>query len=97
MIGPITEYLDLEQLGKDPTGLGRWLVMTVKGSNGSQRTPNSSTSYQQHQQYLTMQQKDLTCLRTKFCKDLMAQLRRWQQDGDKLIVCLDVNEDIYCK
>jgi hypothetical protein len=30
MFGPITEYLDLEQLGKDPTGFGRWLVMTVK-------------------------------------------------------------------
>jgi hypothetical protein len=27
----------------------------------------------------------------------MAQLRRWQQDEDKLIVCLDANEDIYCK
>jgi hypothetical protein len=27
----------------------------------------------------------------------MAQLRRWQQDGVKLIVCLDANEDIYHK
>ncbi len=36
MFGPITEYLDLEQLGKDPTELGRWSVMTVKRSNGSQ-------------------------------------------------------------
>jgi hypothetical protein len=44
-----------------------------------------------------MQQKDLTCSGTKFHKGLMAQLRQWQQDGDKLIVCLDANEDIYCK
>ncbi len=36
MFSPITEYLDLEQLGKDPTGLGRWWIMTVKGNNGSQ-------------------------------------------------------------
>jgi hypothetical protein len=35
MFGPITKYLDLEQLEKDPMGLGRWLVMTVKGGNGS--------------------------------------------------------------
>jgi hypothetical protein len=35
LFGPITEYLDIEQSGKDPTRLGRWLVMTVKGSNGS--------------------------------------------------------------
>ncbi len=27
----------------------------------------------------------------------MSQLQQWQQDGDKLIVCLDANEDIYCK
>jgi hypothetical protein len=71
MFGPITEYLDIEQLGKNPTGLGRWLVMTVKGSNGSQtrivcryypcydRNPDSSTSYQQHPRYLITQQKDL--------------------------------------
>jgi hypothetical protein len=60
MFGPITEYLDIEQLGKDPTGLGRWSVMTVKGSNSSQtrivcgynpcynKNPDISTSYQQH-------------------------------------------------
>ncbi len=27
----------------------------------------------------------------------MYQLLLWRQDGDKLIVCLDANEDIYCK
>ncbi len=27
----ITEHLDYDQLGKDETGLGRWLVMTFKG------------------------------------------------------------------
>ncbi len=35
MFGPITEHLDLEQSGKDPLGLGRWLVMTVKRDNGA--------------------------------------------------------------
>jgi hypothetical protein len=32
-----------------------------------------------------------------FLWTLMAQLRWWQQDGDKLIVYLDANEDIYHK
>jgi hypothetical protein len=89
MFGPTTEYQDIEQLGKDPMGLGRWLVMTVKGSNGSQmtivcgynpcynRNPDSSTSYQQHRRYFIMQQKDLTCPQTKFREDLMAQLWWW--------------------
>jgi hypothetical protein len=107
--GTVTEYLDHHQLGKDKTGLGRWSIMTFKGDNRVQkrvvcgynpcydRNLNSSTSYQQHRRYFIRQQKELTCLRTKFCEDLVSQLLRWQQDGDKLIVCLDANEDIYCK
>jgi hypothetical protein len=27
----------------------------------------------------------------------MAQLKRWREQGDKLIVCLDANEDVYRK
>jgi hypothetical protein len=27
----------------------------------------------------------------------VSQLWQWQQDGDKLIVCLDANKDIYSK
>jgi hypothetical protein len=107
--GTVTEYLDYQQLGKDETGLGRWSVKTFKGDNGVQtrvvcgynpcynKNPDSSTAYQQHRQYFIRQQKDLTCLRTKFRKDLVSQLQGWQQDGDKLIVCLDTIEDIYHK
>ena len=27
----------------------------------------------------------------------MTQLHKWQEEGDRLVVCLDANEDIYKK
>jgi hypothetical protein len=44
-----------------------------------------------------MQKKDLTCPRKKFHGDLVSQLEKWRKDGDRLVVCLDANEDIYKK
>ena len=44
-----------------------------------------------------MKEKDCTCPRTGFKKDLLAQLGKWREQGDRLIVCMDVNEDIYRK
>ena len=44
-----------------------------------------------------MKEKDRTCPRTRFKKDLLAQLRKWREQGDRLKVCMDVNEDIYRK
>ena len=52
-------------------------------------------SYQQQRRYFTMKEKDRTCSRTGFKNDLLAQLRKWREQGDRLIVCMDVNEDIY--
>ncbi len=106
--GPILDYLVHDQPGKDKTGLGRWSVITFKGENSLTRVvcgynpcynskPDSSTSYQQLQRYFITQRKDLTCPRIRFQEDLVAQLRKWREDGDKLIVCLDSNEHIYRK
>jgi hypothetical protein len=61
------------------------------------KNPTSSTMYQQHRQFFITQRKDLTCLRTKFREDLVAQLMRWRKDGDHLIECLDANKHIYKK
>ena len=44
-----------------------------------------------------MKEKDRTCPRTRFKKDLLAQLRKWREQGDRLIVCIDLNKDIYRK
>ena len=44
-----------------------------------------------------MKENDCTCPRTRFKNDLLAQLRKWKEQGDRMIVCMDVNEDIYLK
>ena len=108
MFGPLTSSLDHGAEKKDPSGLGRWSVMTVQGEGFKTRivcgynpcynkNPNSSTTYQQHRRYLINKKKDLTCPRTKFRDDLIDQLSKWREAGDKLIVCLDANENIYSK
>ncbi len=33
-IGPLMEYIEHDQPGKDKTGLGWWAVMTFKGDRG---------------------------------------------------------------
>ena len=57
----------------------------------------SNTSYQQQQQFFITKQKDGTCPSKRFREDLIAQLKQWREDGDRLIVCLDTNENIYNK
>jgi hypothetical protein len=45
-----------------------------------------------------MQKKDCTsCPREKFREQLIAQLKQWREQGDRLIVCLDANKDIHRK
>ena len=108
MFGPLTSSLDYGAEKMDKSGLGRWSVMTVQGEGFKTRiicgynpcynnNSNSSTSYQQHRRYLINKRKDLTCPRTKFREDLIEQLLKWREEGDKLIVCLDANENIYTK
>ena len=105
--GGVIDYLDMSKSGKDESGLGRWVVMTfesdvrtriVCGYNpcGNDKT-NSGTVYQQHRRYWITKRRSLVCPRVKFREDLVKQLRKWRADGDRLIVCLDANEDIYKK
>ena len=108
MFGPLTDQLDFNESGKDDTGLGRWSVMTVQGDGARTRIVcgynpcgnnklNSGTTYQQHRRYFVTQQKDLSCPRVRFRQDLVKRLKQWQEEGDRLIVCMDANEDIYKK
>ena len=108
VVGPLTEFIEQGQVSKDETCLGRWSVMTFKGNQGRtlvvcsynpcyNNNPDSTTLYQQHQRFLITKKKDLTCPRRKFREDLIGQLKRWRKEGDRLIVCLDANEDIYEK
>ena len=110
LYGPLIEQYNFELSGKDDTGLGRWVVMTFQGEEGKKTrvvaaycpcvTPPKATksSYQQHKRYLVNKEKDYeTCPRTRFREDLIKQLRLWREEGDRLIVCMDANENIYKK
>ena len=59
--------------------------------------PESSTSYQQHRRYFITKKGNLTCPWTKFKEDLVTQLKKRQEDGNRQIICLDANEHIYKK
>ncbi len=56
-----------------------------------------STSYQQQRRFFLRTQQDLTCPRRKLHDDLIAQLKKWREVGDHLIICMDANVDIYSK
>ena len=109
MFGPITEYLDMSEGGKDESGLGRWVVMTLRGSDNTTTRivcgynpcgndkPDSGTVYQQHRRYFINKEKSLVCPRVQFREDLIELLTKWKEEGNRLIVCLDANEHIYRK
>ena len=46
---------------------------------------------------LVTKERDRTCPRTRFKSNLITQLMGWRKEGDRLIVCMDINEDIYRK
>ncbi len=108
LFGHLTDQLDHNKSGKDPTGLGRWTVMTLQGDGvrsqvfygynpcGNNKL-NSRTTYQQQKRFFITARKDLTCPRKKFHDDLTRQLKKWREDGDCLVVCMDTNENIYKK
>ncbi len=108
LFGHLTEQLDFKESGKDPTGLGRWTVMTLQGEGvrtqivcgynpcGNNRL-NSGTSYQQQRRFFVTEKGDLSCPRKKFHDDLTGLLNQWRNEGDRIVVCMDANENIYSK
>jgi hypothetical protein len=108
LFGQLTEQLDPNKSGKDPTGLGRWTVMTMK-EEGIQRrivcryNPcgntklNSGTLYQQQWRYFVTQRNNLVCPRKGFHNNLIEQITTWQGEGEQIIVCMDANKHIYKK
>ena len=109
LYGPLIDQYDFEASGKDDIGLGRWVVMVFRGSDGITTrvvcgyNPCKSnirarrSSYQQHRRYFIEKEKDTMCPRRRFHNDLVRQLTQWREAGDRIIVCMDANEDIYKK
>lgn len=108
--GWILDHLDSGEVQRDELNLGRWVVMTFRGANelrtrvlcgynpcyNRSKVPNG-TVYQQQARHLITVRKNMTCPRTQFRHDLHTLLTGWRAAGDRIIVCMDVNENIYKK
>ena len=109
LFGSLIQTFDVDHSGKDDTGFVRWCYMTFCGSEGIKtrvvcgynswynNKKESNTSYQKHRRFFITKQKDRTCPRKRFQEDLIAHLKHWREDGDRLIFDLDTNENIYNK
>ncbi len=108
MFGPLTEYLDVPASEKDISGLGRWTTMLLRGSAGVQtriicgynlcqsNCQDNSTNYAQQRKHQVWHSQDhITCPRVKFREDLGKLLREWRAAGDRLVVCINANKNIY--
>ena len=57
----------------------------------------SGTTYQQHRTFYIDKQKDLICPRKWFVNDLIKQLETRREEGARIVLCADANENIYDK
>jgi hypothetical protein len=55
---------------------------------------NSGTTYQQQQHYFITKRKVLTCPLILFRHDLVKQLQKWREAGDKIILFMDHNKHV---
>ena len=55
------------------------------------------TTYQQHRRFYINKQKDLTCIIKRFVNDLIKKLETWREEGARIVLCADSNENIYDK
>eukprot|EP00956_Cyclotella_meneghiniana_P010074 scaffold13929_cov79-Cyclotella_meneghiniana.AAC.4 len=105
--GEMASLMNSNQSGTDESGLARWTVMEFRGGDGHKTKVlcgyvpcknsrvDSGTSYQQQRRYFIHKEKKDEEPRTRLLQDLKALLDKWKEDGDRIVVCLDANEDIY--
>ena len=85
---PLIQQYNFEASGKDPTGLGRWVSILLRGKDGittglvcgynpcASSKKATRSSYQQHGSYLIKKEKDTMCPRKRFKEDLLLQLTK---------------------
>ena len=107
--GNLMDQFDGDVSGRDKLGLGRWTFMRFAGSDGVvtyvvygynptvKNKVESGTTYQQHRGFYINKQKNLTCPRKRFLNDLIKQLETWREEGARIVLCADANENIYDK
>lgn len=90
--------------GSDASGLGRWTWVRYRGKNqtslrfvtayrASKVSKGSSTVYAQQRNTL-LKRDDSRCPRQAFVEDIGKEVKKWQEQGDAIIIALDANDDI---
>eukprot|EP00956_Cyclotella_meneghiniana_P027275 scaffold60862_cov41-Cyclotella_meneghiniana.AAC.5 len=105
--GEMASLMSVEGSGTDESGLARWTSMEFRGEEGcitkvlcgyvpcKNNRQDSGTSYQQQRRYFISKEKKDDEPRTRFLADMTKVLTKWKEDGHRIVVCLDANEDVY--
>jgi hypothetical protein len=105
--GELASCMNSANSGIDPLGLGRMVWMEFRGRDGHSTVmlsgyvpcrnnrEDSGTSYQQQRRYFINKEKEVAEPRARLLKDMTEMLTKWREEGKRLVVCLDANEDVY--
>ena len=95
-----------QSIAKDPSGLGRWVSVRLKGRQQMYtrfvsayrpcQNPGISTTWVRHLNYFRTIGIDSENPRDKFDEDLATEKRSWKEEGDNIIIEIDMNENAYC-
>jgi exonuclease III len=92
--------------GADPTGLGRWTWVKLTGRQGLEiriingyrpvrdTSNRAGTVYSQHKKYF-MENEEYWDPRLAFLDDLEEEIKRWQAEGNLIILGVDLNDNTW--
>lgn len=92
--------------GKDTSGLGRWSHILLEGKHchkvrfvsaynpcKTQDVTKTRTVYNQHKTYF-QKKGSYNCPRLQFRLDLVEQIKKWQRNGELIVIMMDFNENL---
>jgi hypothetical protein len=94
----------IHKTGEDPTNLGRWVWQSFRGKEGKilrvitayrpcKSANGVTTVMNQHKVYFMNKDND-SCPRKIFVTQLCEEVKKWLEEGDHIVIVIDLNEDI---
>eukprot|EP00956_Cyclotella_meneghiniana_P029293 scaffold70426_cov59-Cyclotella_meneghiniana.AAC.4 len=105
--GEAASLYNASNSGSDPTGLARYTYVEIKGNEGfstmlltgyvpcKNTSLYNGTSYQQQKRYFVRKEGIDVCPRQRFLQDLRDIVKKWRDEGKRVVIMLDANEDVY--
>ena len=106
-LGELASCINAETSGSDELGLGKMTWMEFRGREGQSTMvlvgyvpcknskQDSGTSYWQQKRFFIWKEKKDQDPRAHFLVDLVVLVTKWREEGKKVVICLDANEDVY--